>query len=965
MQRLPKSEQRVNSATKILIIAHSAEDQQAQRRAIATAEPGWQLDFCESGRAALEKISLLRPHCILLDYQLADMTGFECFRAIRSKPENLMPVLLLAAQDKQSVAAEALRLGVQDYLFKDARENYLVLLPAVLKKTLREHRVDQEKKSAQAALSQLSRKYERLFLDVTDGIILSDENRIVESINPAACKIFGYEAHELCGQSVRLIMHAADHQHYDQEFSTYIKTGTGRLIGKGVREVRGLRKNGQLFPLELAITEISYEGRRMFAGVMRDVTEKHQVKEVMLENEARFRGAFDNAPIGMALISLEGKWLKINQPLCGMLGYTEEELLGMTVQAMTHPDDLAIDQTFLQLVLADQLKTYQMETRYFHKSGRLAPVMCSSSLVRKADGQPLYFISKIEDITQRKQMEDALFAEKDLAQTTLQSIGDAVITADLSANITYLNPIAERLTGWSNKEACGYPLDHVFVIVNEATREVVENPVKKALSEGKACGLASNTILISRDGLEYYIDNSAAPIRVRDGSISGVVMVFHDVTEARALSHKISYQASHDALTGLWNRSEFELTAARLLHSAKLMHQQHALLYLDLDQFKVVNDSCGHLAGDQLLRQLSNLLLGNMRKSDTLARLGGDEFGILLEGCPLERAREIAQHLIDAVRAFRFEWEGKLFVVGVSIGLVVISDQTRDMQAVLSGADTACYMAKDKGRNRVQVFEKHDEEVRERHVQMDWVARLSQAIEHDQFSLYCQKIVSIGAGPVQQHYEILLRYRDEHGRFLLPMAFIPAAERYGLLASVDRWVIKKLFSNPPLSLLNDGAASFIAVNLSGAAITDPDFLEFLVQALQTSGIPARRLCFEIAETAAITNLHRTMHFMQTLKALGCQFALGDFGRGLSSFAYLKSLPVDYLKIDGGIVKGIAKDVIDYAMVESIHRIGQLKSIRTIAKFVESEEVLRALQNIGIDYAQGFGLHSPELIPLRG
>ncbi len=960
---LARTKNKVNSATKILLIGDSAEDLHAQGRAIVGVEPGWQLEYCESGHAALEKIPTLRPHCIILDCHLPDMSGLACFQAVRKDPENIMPVLLLAAQDDQAAAAEALRLGVQDYLFKDPRENYLALLPAVLKKTLREHRSNLEKKMAQAALSQLSRKYEHLFFDVTDGIILSDENRIIESINPAACRIFGYEAHELCGQSVRTIMHASDHARYDQELNVYLKTGSGRLIGKGVREVRGMRKSGQLFPLELAVTEISFDGRRMFAGVMRDVSEKHQVKEALLENEARFRGAFDNAPIGMALISLEGQWLKVNQALCKIVGYQEDELLGMTVQQMTHADDLGIDQTFIQLVLADQLKTYQMETRYFHKNGHAVPVMFSSSLVRKLDGQPLYFISKVEDITQRKQMENALFAEKDLAQTTLQSIGDAVITTDVDANITYMNPIAERLTGWSNKDACGMPLDYVFVIVNESTREAAENPVKKALAEARVCTLASNTILISRDGIEYYIDNSAAPIRVKDGNLSGVVMVFHDVTEARALSHKISYQASHDALTGLWNRSEFELTAARLLHSARVMHQQHALLYLDLDQFKVVNDTCGHLAGDQLLQQLSNLLMGNMRKSDTLARLGGDEFGILLEGCPLERAREIALHLIDAVRAFRFEWEGKLFCVGASIGLVAITDQTKDMQALLSAADTACYMAKDKGRNRVQVYERCDEEVQDRHMQMDWAARLQQAIAQDQFSLYCQKILSIGAGagPARQHHEILLRYQDEHGRILLPMAFIPAAERYGLLASVDRWVIKTLLRHPPQALLAAYPDSFIAVNLSGAAITDPDFQEFLVRELQASAIPAARLCFEIAETAAISNLHRTTHFIQTMKALGCRFALDDFGSGLSSFAYLKSLPVDYLKIDGSIVKGIAKDVIDCAMVESIARIAKVLGIETIAKFVESEEVLRQLQKIGIDYGQGFGLHTPELL----
>lgn len=951
----------MHSATKILVIGDSVDDQHAQRGAIAGAEPGWKVEFCESGRSALDHINHLQPHCIILDDQLSDMSGLECFRAVRTNPANAMPVLMLAAQEDQSVAAEALRLGVQDYLFKDARGNYLALLPAVLKKTLREHRAEQERKAAQAALSRLSHKYERLFMEVTDGIILSDENQLIESINPAACGMFGYQPIELCGQSLGVLLHPADFAVFDQEAALYLHSGVSRLIGHGPQEVRGLRKNGDAFPLEVTINEISFDGRHQFACVLRDMSAQHAAQELMRESEARFRGAFDNAPIGMALIALDGKWLKLNQVLCDMLGYTEAELPGTRLADITHPDDLVIDQTFVQLVLADQLKTYQMETRYFHKDGHVVPVLFSSSLVRKEDGRPLYFIAKIEDITQRKQMEDALFAEKDLAQTTLQSIGDAVITADVKGGVTFLNPIAERLTGWSGQDACSKPLAQVFAIIDEASREVLENPAMKALADGKICGVDGNAILLARDGMEYSIEISAAPIRVKDGSLSGVVMVFHDVTEARALSQKVRHQASHDALTGLWNRSEFELAAGRLLHSARQLHQQHALLYLDLDQFKVVNDSCGHLAGDQLLRQLSNLLQSHARKADTLARLGGDEFGILLGDCPVERAHDIAQQVIDAVRGFRFEWNGRLFRIGISIGLVAITDQTRDLQAILGAADTACYMAKDKGRNRVQVFEASDADIQERHVQMDWVARLQRAMALDQFTLYFQTIHALG-NATPAHHEVLLRYRDEQGRILLPMAFIPAAERYGLLANVDRWVVGTLLGNPAPVLCGATAASFVAINLSGAALADPDFQEFALRLLRGGSIAPERICFDITELAAITNLQRTLQFMQTLKAIGCRFALDDFGSGLNSFGYLKSLPVDFIKIDGAIVKRIVQDAVDYATVESIHRIARVMGIRTIAKFVENDDILLALQKIGVDYAQGFGLHVPEALP---
>lgn len=948
----------MNRVTKILVISNSAADQRAQHSVLASAELDWEVDFCDSGAAALEKAGALQPHCIVLDDRLPDMSGLDCFHAMRRVSRIGVPVLMLITQRDEAAVLDALRAGVQDYLFKDTRGNYLALLPTVLKKTLREHRTAEEKVSAQAALSQLARKYEYLFLGVTDGIILADEDRVIESINPAACRIFGYEAYELCGRPLMSILRPNEHAPHQDEFTRYLKTGGGRFVGKDAQEVRGLRKGGKLFPLELTITEISIDGRAMFAAVMRDTSERHLARTAMLESEERFRGAFDHAPIGMALVALDGRWLKVNPALCEIVGYAEDEMLALRFQDMTHPDDLDIDQTFVQLVLAGQLKTYQMETRYFHKDGHAVPVTQSSSLVRGADGKPLYFISKIENITQRRKMEDALYAEKDLAQTTLQSIGDAVITTDAGGRVAYLNPAAERLTGWNNLEAAGLPLDQVFVLVNETTREIVPSPVVRALEDGKLASLASNTILIARNGVEYHIDHSAAPIRVRDGRLTGFVMVFHDVTEARKMSRKISFLASHDALTGLYNRSEFELAAARLLHSAKTLHLCHSLLFMDLDQFKAVNDTCGHLAGDQLLCQLSNVLLARLRKSDMLARLGGDEFGILLESCPPARAEEIARHLIDTVGTFRFEWEGKLFTVGASIGLVPITGQSTDIQSLLGAADTACYLAKDKGRNRVQVFERGDDAPRERQLQVDWVTRLREAIEQNRFALYSQTVVPLGTRDEPAHQEVLLRYRDEHGRLLLPMAFIPAAERYGLLPAIDRWVIATLLREPPASLFVNDAASTIAVNLSGASIIDPDFQRFVLAELHASSIPPKRLCFEITEAAAITHLHRSINFMQMLRDTGCRFALDNFGGSLSSFQYLKSLPVDYLKIDGNLVKGIAQDAVDYAMVESIHRIATVMRVRSIAKFVESDDILRQLRTIGVDYAQGFCLHEP-------
>ncbi|MGZ3236171.1 MAG: PAS domain S-box protein, partial [Burkholderiaceae bacterium] len=768
----------------ILIVGGGKARSQEVMTACEKAGHDWRFDFCTSTKDTVTQLDLSPVQGIILQGEHHDISVLACLRSVREQKNRMIPVLLIAQPDDESILLSAFRIGIQAHLVQDAAGRYLSLLPPLLDK----------------------------------------------------------------------IMHEAE--------------------------------------------------------------EHHAISELIQESEARFQETFDHAPIGMALVSLEGKWLKINQALCDIVGYAEEELLSLSFKELTHSEDFQVDQTFVQLVLADQIKKYQMETRYTHKQGHIVPVMLNASLVRHADGSPRYFILRIEDLTQRKKMEDALFAEKDFAQTALQSIGDAVITTDANGNVNYLNPNAEHLTGWSGKEALGQPLDKIFIVLHEATREVAESPILHVLAEGKTLHSPESVLLVAKHGVEYSVDYSAAPIRVKDGTVSGVVLVFHDVTEARAQTHKISYQASHDALTGLWNRSEFESMATRLLHSAKVMQMHHALMYLDLDQFKIVNDTCGHLAGDQLLCQLSNLLLSHTRKSDMLARLGGDEFGILLDSCPPERAKEIAQHIVDLVKAFRFEWEGKLFSVGVSIGLIFITDQTRDLQSLLSGADTACYIAKDKGRNRVQVFEPQDEEVQDRHVQMDWVTRINKAIEQNQFVFYFQKILSIDDSMAPINYEILLRYKDENGRLLLPLAFIPAAGRYGLLPAIDRWVISTLLRQPPAALLDEIAGAsgkaFIAINLSSATINEPGFQEFVVRELEASSISARQICFEILEPAAITTLHRVIEFIFTMKTRGCLFSLDDFGSGLSSFGYLKSLPVDYLKIDSAFVKGIAKDKVDNA-----------------------------------------------------
>ncbi|MBI5041939.1 MAG: EAL domain-containing protein [Gammaproteobacteria bacterium] len=564
-----------------------------------------------------------------------------------------------------------------------------------------------------------------------------------------------------------------------------------------------------------------------------------------------------------------------------------------------------------------------------------------------------------EENIQRRQAEEALAEAKERAEVTLHSIGDAVITTDAQGAVEYLNPVAERMTGWSTAEAQGHTLEEVFPIFNEITRAPVQNPVVRVLREGCIVGLANHTILIARDDREFAIEDSAAPIRSRAGAIIGVVLVFHDVSKARELANELSWQATHDALTGLVNRREFENRLAQMLTSAHHDDCRHALLYLDLDQFKVVNDTCGHVAGDELLRQLSRLKQGHLRAGDTLARLGGDEFGILLENCPLDRAMLIAEALREATGDYRFAWQDYSCEIGVSIGVVPIHAESPEPHEVLAAADMACYAAKESGRNRIHLYVESDSEITQRHSEMLWVSRLNAALKENRFVLYRQAIAPTAGQNGSMHFEVLLRLRDEQGALILPGEFLPAAERFNLMSAIDRWVVGQVLEREARRPCCDiDTECMIAINLSGASLGDERFLAFLREALANPAITPRRLCFEVTETAAINNLSRAAEFMRELKTFGCQFALDDFGAGLSSFGYLKNLPVDFLKIDGALVKGVVENRTDLAMVSAINEIGHTMGIRTIAEFVENNEIRARMAEIGVDFVQGYGVEMP-------
>jgi len=643
-----------------------------------------------------------------------------------------------------------------------------------------------------------------------------------------------------------------------------------------------------------------------------------------------------------------------------LLGYAEDEI-GDSVdewKQRVHPDDLEATLADVQAHLDGHTPAYQNIHRMRHKDGHWVWILDRGACHRDGMGAAVRMVGTHTDVSERVALERALFEEKELAQVTLASIGDGVLTSNREGRVSFLNPVAERLTGWSNAEALGRPVGEILSLVREDTGEPVANPVDLCRAEGRVVDMSSHTLLVNRAGEQLAIEDSAAPIRDRDGNLAGVVLVFHDVTDKRVMTREMAWQLAHDGLTGLFNRREFERRLGELLGQAETdpADTRHAMLYLDLDQFKIVNDTCGHLAGDELLKRLSQLMQGHVRGDDTLARLGGDEFGLLLRACPLDKAREIAEKLRALVRDFRFVWESREFEIGASIGLAPIHGAGQTLVDVMTAADMACYAAKEKGRNRIHVHLPDDEDLNRRREELHAASGIRAALAANRFELHGQEIRPLH-GDGRAHYEVLLRLQDERGELLSPAVFIPAAERFGLMGEVDRWVVRESFR-----WLGELPHLDLSINLSGLSLQDDGFAAFVLREVRAQGVEPARVCFEITETAAISNLGRALAFMREMKEKGFRFALDDFGAGMSSFSYLKNLPVDYLKIDGAFVRDIVSDPIDRAFVEAIHRIGQVMGKQTIAEFVENDAILRELRYIGVNFAQGYGIARP--LPLE-
>lgn len=562
-----------------------------------------------------------------------------------------------------------------------------------------------------------------------------------------------------------------------------------------------------------------------------------------------------------------------------------------------------------------------------------------------------------------RSLQAKLYMEKELAEITLHSIGDAIITTDVNGKITQINPVAEELTGYTRKEALNKDFYTVFNIEMDFIAEDQPTELSRVINNLDVVMNANNPkALVNKNSSEYAIEYTLAPIVTEDRQTSGAVVIFRDVTEIRALSSQLKYYASHDSLTGLINRRQFEQHLDSALKSIQSgVTEQHVVCFLDLDKFKVINDTAGHEAGDEFLKQLSFLLQSLLRRSDILARLGGDEFGILLEDCNIENALSIAEKIRKEIKSFRFVWANNSFEVGASIGIATLDDTTASLTELMRNADTACYISKEEGRNRIHLFDPNDEDILKRQGELQWIQHIKDALENNNLILYCQSIMNIHDSD-KSHCEILLRLLNEKGEAVPPMSFIPAAERYEIMPDIDKWVITNT-----VEFIHENSRHLtnhiFTINLSGQSLGKKGFDNFVIDIFTTNNINPQSICFEITETAAISNLTQAIEFMKSLKAIGCHFALDDFGSGLSSFNYLKNMPVDFIKIDGHFILDICSDKTDLAFVEAINRIGHIMGIKTIAEFVENKDVLNKLKDIGVNFAQGYYIDEPRPLTL--
>jgi len=706
-------------------------------------------------------------------------------------------------------------------------------------------------------------------------------------------------------------------------------------------------------------------------GVYVDAHEAHMAEEerdrlfkALEEQSRRFRAILENMPAGVIVAEVpSGKPVYRNAKAANLFdGDASPHIQGMEqhFHALGSDKEVLPEEGLPLMRAIEKNEVVKEEEFLYHKAnGETVPLSVNAAPIRDEDGVVRLAVSVYHDIRLLKNAQSLLAAEKERAHITLKALTDGVVIIDAHGNIDYLNPAAERLTGWPMEEARHQAVKDILQFSDHDTDISPMAMIARCLRGEQNFRSNNHSTLYPRNGTEHLVDAAIAPIHLQNGQLIGTVVVLHDVTESHTLLQTLAYQATHDALTGLLNRREFESRLRRTLAHAKAGAGSGALLYMDLDQFKIINDTGGHAAGDEMLRQLARTYQSLMRERDTIARLGGDEFALILEHCTIEEAIGVANKILDITTAFKYAHGGKSFRVGVSIGIVQLDQTSVSIEQTLQRADHACYIAKEGGRNRLYVHQEDDADIVRRLNDMHWVGRLNEALRSDQLELFYQPIAPLGDGQLRPHYEILLRLKEPDGSYIGPTTFLPAAERYDLMPSIDRWVLKNVIAwleNEPEHVER---LDMCTINLSRRTLADASFQQYAIHCLDESSIPASKLCFEITENGAIENPTRTIQFIETLKTRGYRFALDDFGTGMTSFSYLKLLPVDFIKIDGSFVTRMGENAVDHEMVKFANDISHIMGRQTIAEYVANESTFSSLRDLQVDYAQGYWIGTPQ------
>jgi diguanylate cyclase (GGDEF)-like protein/PAS domain S-box-containing protein len=696
-----------------------------------------------------------------------------------------------------------------------------------------------------------------------------------------------------------------------------------------------------------------------FAESANRLLEQIAMKELMIgERERSLVGLLGGLHEAVAVH--REKIVFANEHFAALAGLGDpKQLIGKDMAELVHPDytDLVRDHLRRSLVGAPGLDRLELE---LHPSVEQRARIELSAVQIDYQGGPALLLTLVE-MGPVAAAPGTPSRGRPTAWETLDSLGEGIITTDVSGRIDYVNQAAEQLTGVTATDALGQTITDIISLVDEHDRRSLGDPVRHCLATQSRVTVGRRGLMISRGGSnERSVELTVTPLKGQKSELVGTVIVLRDVSELRGLTRQMSYQASHDGLTGLVNRREFERRLEESLEIAHADTARHVLCYLDLDRFKAVNDSCGHLAGDNMLREVAALIKETVRDSDTVGRLGGDEFGLLLVGCPLDKARQIADDVVRKIIDYRFVWKDKIFSIGVSVGLVEISRESGAPEELMSAADSACYVAKKRG-NHVHVYSARDEAVARHRGEIQWLQRLQSALKENSFELLAQPIIATATAlPNGPALEVLLRLQDDAvPEGISPVEFLRAAERYRLMSDVDRWVVQTALTALGRGGIRLPPERSLAINLSGQTLGDPQFLEFVVDVLDRTGVAPNQLCFEVTENAVITNIEHAERFIGVLHGMGCQFALDDFGRGLSSFGNLKNLSLDYLKIDGSFIRNLAADTVNQAMVAAMIKLARTLKFQVIAEQVEDSGSLETAKSMGVDFVQGYHLGRPQ------